>query len=158
MNMTYLNLSVDKCMWILSKMPNANAYIDYWLNGNVSFMRFLLKPHCTISFMCRTDFLEFYKMDTYIYMEITKDTRSTYFLWNDYFIPFGRQFWIFVVSTNGRHSPALFLTKVCLQTIKNSKLPTKPSDGWISSTYRLSIYFSLFFYVKDFIISRFTIP
>ena len=85
MNLTYLNLSLDKCMWILSKMPNANAYIDYWLNGNVSFVRFLLKPHCTISFMC-TDFLEFYKMDTYIYMEITKDTRSTYFLSNYYFM------------------------------------------------------------------------
>ena len=50
------------------------------------------------------------------------------------------------------------ITKVCLQTIKNSKMPTKPSDGWISSTYWLSFYFSLFSYVKDFIISRFTIP
>ena len=26
------------------------------------------------------------------------------------------------------------ITKACLQTIKNSKLPAKPSDGWISST------------------------
>ena len=130
MNMTYLNLSLDKCMWILSKMPNANAYIDYWLNGNVSFMRFLLKPHCTISFMCSTDFLEFYKMDTYIYMEITKDTRSTYFLWNDYFIPFGRQFWIFVVSTNGSHSPALFLADYKTLFTNNQKFKTARQRVW----------------------------
>ena len=124
MNLTYLNLSLDKCMWILSKMPNANAYIDYWLNGNVSFVRFLLKPHCTISFMC-TDFLEFYKMDTYIYMEITKDTRSTYFL-----IPFGRQFWIFVVSTNGSHTPALFLAYYKSLFTNNQKFLTAHKKVW----------------------------
>ena len=98
-------------------MPNANAYIDYWLNGNVSFVRFLLKPHCTISFMC-TDFLEFYKMDTYIY------------IWGSLKIPDPHIFsypladsFEYLLCQQTAPTPQLYswhITKVCLQTIKNS--------------------------------------
>ena len=102
-------------------MPNANAYIDYWLNGNVSFLRFLLKPH------------------TYIWRSLKiPDPHIFSPMITSYPLADSFEYLLCQQMAPTAQLCSWQITKVCLQTIKNSKLPAKGYDRIIPDKTRQS--------------------
>ena len=119
MNMTYLSL--DKCIMHVNSFENANAYIDYWLNGNVSFMRFLLKPH------------------TYIWRSLKiPDPHIFSPMITSYPLADSFEYFLCQQMAPTAQLYSWHITKACLQTIKNSKLPAKGYDRIIPDKTRQS--------------------